>query len=375
MPHPTQQRRRPPPELTGFYESRSTPPSTTTRPTRSSKPTRGRSPPRGVPDGDRRVGHRSNRDRRARPEAPLEGGDEGRPPPGSEPGTVAVGFLDPGHWSHCFGQSLIDLYLTDAFGSKRMVPHGKQLRDNARPAASSPAATRSPKFLDATECEWLFMVDSDMGFAPDTVDRLIASADPSSGPSSAACASRCAGHPRRVLRPEVRRRPHRASSTSTPTTEVGLPVDHGLPARHLFEVSGTGAACLLIHRTRAREAPRPQRRPLVRPDHPPERFDDLLRGSVVLRAPRRLRIPVHVDTRVRTTHDKHGVFLDEDEFDRCRALHAVPILKAASLFKRKDAPFGVAGINDFGPVRITRTDPDVIDLLRSFRRFYNRPEV
>jgi hypothetical protein len=51
------------------------------------------------------------------------------------------------------------------------------------------------------------------------------------------------------------------------------------------------------------------------------------------------------------------------------------ILKAASLFKRKDAPFGIAGVNDFGPVRITRTDPDVIELLRAFRRFYNRSEA
>lgn len=44
------------------------------------------------------------------------------------------------------------------------------------------------------------------------------------------------------------------------------------------------------------------------------------------------------------------------------------ILKAASLFKRKDAPFGVAGFNEFGPVRITRKDPDVIDLLQPFTR-------
>lgn len=39
------------------------------------------------------------------------------------------------------------------------------------------------------------------------------------------------------------------------------------------------------------------------------------------------------------------------------------ILKATSLFKRKDAPFGVAGFGEFGAVRITRADPDVIDLL------------
>jgi len=42
------------------------------------------------------------------------------------------------------------------------------------------------------------------------------------------------------------------------------------------------------------------------------------------------------------------------------------ILKAASLFKRKDAPFGVAGFGEFGVVRIGRNDPDVIELLSSY---------
>lgn len=42
------------------------------------------------------------------------------------------------------------------------------------------------------------------------------------------------------------------------------------------------------------------------------------------------------------------------------------ILKAASLFKRKDAPFGVAGFGEFGAVRITRADPDVVDLLSDY---------
>ena len=44
------------------------------------------------------------------------------------------------------------------------------------------------------------------------------------------------------------------------------------------------------------------------------------------------------------------------------------ILKAVALFRRKDAPFGVASFSEFGPIRITRTDPDVIELLAPFRR-------
>jgi len=49
-------------------------------------------------------------------------------------------------------------------------------------------------------------------------------------------------------------------------------------------------------------------------------------------------------------------------------VNAATILKAASLFKRKDAPFGVAGFGDFGVVRIGRNDPDVVDLLSGFRK-------
>lgn len=42
------------------------------------------------------------------------------------------------------------------------------------------------------------------------------------------------------------------------------------------------------------------------------------------------------------------------------------ILKAAALFKRKDAPLGIAGVGELGVMRISRQDPDVIDLLRRY---------
>jgi hypothetical protein len=42
------------------------------------------------------------------------------------------------------------------------------------------------------------------------------------------------------------------------------------------------------------------------------------------------------------------------------------ILKAAALFKRKDAPFGVLGFSDIAVVRIGRQDPDVVALLRPY---------
>lgn len=238
------------------------------------------------------------------------------------PGTVAVGFLDPGHWSHCFGQSLVDLYLCDAFGSKRMVPHGKQLRDNAQ--AGGIVAGRNSiatKFLDATDCEWLFMIDSDMGFAPDTVDRLIASADPVARPVvGGLCFS---------LRRDTPGEFYGQKYVVVPTcyeyvdtdAEVGFRSILDYQRDAMVEVGGTGAACLLVHRS-ALEAVRGRVGdhwfdPIAHPGGTV--FSEDLSFCVRLAA---CDIPLWVNTSVRTTHDKHGVFLDEDEYDRCRALHA-----------------------------------------------------
>ncbi len=46
------------------------------------------------------------------------------------------------------------------------------------------------------------------------------------------------------------------------------------------------------------------------------------------------------------------------------------LIKASSLFSRRDAVFGIAGYGEFGPVRITRRDPDVIELLDDYVKIY-----
>lgn len=53
-------------------------------------------------------------------------------------------------------------------------------------------------------------------------------------------------------------------------------------------------------------------------------------------------------------------------------VRAAARIKAVSLFKRKDAPFGIAGVNEFGPVRITRQDPEVEDKLHGFKKSRSR---
>jgi hypothetical protein len=239
-----------------------------------------------------------------------------------KPGSVAVGFLDPGHWSHCFGQSLIDLYLVDAMGSKRMVPNGRQLRDHCQAGALPDGRNKvAQQFLDSTECEWLFMVDSDMGFAPNTVDRLIESADPVERPAvGGLCfALRRDGHgefygQKYVVVPTL----YEFIDTAD---EVGFRSITDYPRDALARVDATGAACLLLHRSALEKVRTAVGDHWFDPvQHAGSTYSEDLSFCLRLAA---CDIPLHVNTAVRTTHDKHGVFLDEDEYDRCRALHAV----------------------------------------------------
>ena len=44
------------------------------------------------------------------------------------------------------------------------------------------------------------------------------------------------------------------------------------------------------------------------------------------------------------------------------------LLTSSRLYGRKASPMGVIGVGDFGPVRISRTDPDIAALLMDYKR-------
>lgn len=233
-------------------------------------------------------------------------------------GSVAVGFLDAGEWSYSFGQSLIDLYLTDACGSRRMVPRGKQLRNYC--GTGGLVAGRNEiarQFLDATDCEWLFMVDSDMGFAPDTVDRLIKSADKYQRPVMGAL---CFALRRAETAPL-----HVTKYVTVPTiydfvetdSEVGWLTVVDYPREQVTKVAGTGAACMLVHRRAFGKVRQTYGDRWFDPITHPHgtTFSEDLSFCVRLAA---CDIPLHVDTSVKTSHYKGGIYLDEAVFDAQR---------------------------------------------------------
>jgi len=95
------------------------------------------------------------------------------------------------------------------------------------------------QFLDDTQAEWLWMIDTDMVFEPDTLDRLIAEADPERAPIVGGL---CFGIDEGELFPTLY--DMRQDEGEQPT----MVRYNTFPPNAMFQVIATGAACLLVHR-------------------------------------------------------------------------------------------------------------------------------
>lgn len=235
-------------------------------------------------------------------------------------GQVTVGFLHPGEYAACFANSLIDLLMVDLLhGEGRMAhAHGRLGNEVGANQIITGRNELARATLDGTGSEWLFMVDSDMGFAPDTVERLIASADPDTRPVVGGLAFACKGDGNG----DYGARRYRATPTVyrmyETDTEIGFVPTFDYPRNTLIEVDATGAACVLVHRS-ALQAIRDNYGDcwfdaitLPKGKNGRTTFGEDLAFCLRLKA---CGIPVFVDTSVKTTHDKGGVFLDEEFYD------------------------------------------------------------
>lgn len=247
-------------------------------------------------------------------------------------GAVTVGYLHPGHVSHCFHKSLLDLFFVDAMGNNRIV--GNPLHTAGEMAKECGAAhihqgrnRVAAAVLDDSQAEWLFFVDSDMGFDGDTVERLIASADPTKRPvvGGLAFAQKSDGKA-----PFYGRRYRMAPTLYHMAQDddvIGFLPMFDYPRNQLVQVDATGAACVLIHR-RALEKVRaaygdcwfdPLKVPNPNGKGSTEFGEDM---SFCLRL-KACDVPMFVDTSVQTTHDKGGVFYDEESYELQQALFDV----------------------------------------------------
>lgn len=158
---------------------------------------------------------------------------------------VVIGYCYAAEIKPAFNESLMDLLVYDMAFHRRIVDGGGRLATKASANLAGPRNGIVKRFLAESTAEWLWMLDTDMVFGPDTLERLLEFADPDKAPIvGGLCFSIDNGR----LFP----------------TLYGLAGDeanpqvvryHEWPPDSMMQVAATGTGCLLIHR-RALEAVR-----------------------------------------------------------------------------------------------------------------------
>jgi len=233
---------------------------------------------------------------------------------------VTVGYAVASQVAFSWHASMQQLWVADIQGHRRWLRGGEVAVRCPSVGALPMARNRVVRhFLDDRKADWLWCIDTDMGFAPDTVERLLAAADPVSRPVvGALCfaqrevADDGLGGWRTMPVPTIYAW-HQDGEVS------GFEVRADYPADELVACDGTGAACILIHRgvlerMHARYGPAWYDRIPARDGSVGE---DL---SFCMRA-RELAIPIHVHTGVKTSHLKPA-WLGEGDY--LAALAAAP---------------------------------------------------
>lgn len=207
--------------------------------------------------------------------------------------------------SHSWHESVLRLVVWDLEHEGRVMGTGGPFMITCGSGGLVEARnTGMRKWLDESPHEWLWFVDTDMGFAPDTVDRLLDAADPDERPVVGALCFAA----REVARDGMGG--HRIQPVPTlyrpgkdPNGQVGFATRWDVPDNTLVQVAGTGAACLLVHRTAAEK---------VRAECGDEWFDPVKYPdgrwvsedlSFCWRLSK-VGIPLFVHTGVQTTHHK-----------------------------------------------------------------------
>lgn len=230
------------------------------------------------------------------------------------PDSAILAYVHDAEVAYSWHQSVVELIGYD-LGNRRRIINGGFLAVRYGTGGIVDARNEVAGRFLSSDAEWLFWVDTDMGFAPDTVDRLIAAADP-------------------VERPVVGALCFAQRETQVdgmggfrcepvPTLYRWAQIDDGrygftpwfdYPRDEVVPVAATGSACIVVHRSAMQAVvdetgPAPYSR-MANPTTGQMIGEDLAfcarLGSV--------GIPVHVDTSVRTTHLKR-LWLAEGDYD------------------------------------------------------------
>jgi hypothetical protein len=247
-------------------------------------------------------------------------------------GAVAVGYVYNGKdvaysWHH----SVIELIGWDFAHEARILRGGYVAYKCGTDGLASARNNAVKLFLEERQADWLFWIDTDMGFAPDTIDRLLAAADPAERPMVGGLAfTQQEVDPDGMGGWRCRAAPTVFDWAVLDDGQMGFVVRWKYPPDTVTRVGGTGSACILIHRSvfeRVQEKFGP-----VWYDRVPNTTTGQLLSedlALCLRAGA-LDIPVHVHTGVQTTHQKTLWLAEDDYYGQVALSQLVPQVPAAT---------------------------------------------
>jgi GT2 family glycosyltransferase len=152
---------------------------------------------------------------------------------------VIVAYLHPAdHVGAAFHKSMLDLIVADSFQPRRTVVGTLDMASGANITTARNIIVRD--FL-RTKADWLWLIDADMKFPADTLDKLLTVADKTERPIVGGLCFRVTQvGDDLTLTPTL----YGLNDMTPPRTVVY----HDYPPDALAEVAATGAACLLVHR-------------------------------------------------------------------------------------------------------------------------------
>ena len=223
--------------------------------------------------------------------------------------SVLVAYVHGTDVAYSWHASLMNMLLYDVANHGRLAAGGYLAVRYGTGGISDARNKAAAQFLE-TDHQWMFWIDTDMGFAPDTVDRLVEAADPVERP---VVGGLCFAQ-REMMVDSM----GGFVTIPQPTIYDWLKADNGeqgfVPRMNyerdqLVAAAGTGSACLLIHRS-AFEAIADG-----------EWYSPLWNGKQVLSEDlsfcvrlARADVPLWIHTGVKTTHLKPN-WLSEAVFD------------------------------------------------------------
>lgn len=238
-----------------------------------------------------------------------------------QPAAVTAAYVHGDEVSSSWHHAMIELLAYDLANHGRLYRGGWIAIRAGTDGLIESRNTAAKIFLDERKADWLWWTDADMGFAPDTLERLLEAADPAERPVvGALCFSQRETQPdemggwRTLATPTI-------FDWATIAGQQGFAVRWNYQPDALVRCAGTGMACILVHRSVFER---------VKAAHGPvwyDRVPNTTTGQLIsedlsfcLRVGA-LGIPVHVHTGVKTSHLK-PLWLAEDDYLRQRVADA-----------------------------------------------------